>query len=100
MTHIAMALQRHAQDESVALYAYTAITNLTHGSMENCSRLRETGGLPVFVSSFRSEHQDSAKVMRQACLALLTLAASEEVAVDLVKLGIGSALLDTMLSFG
>lgn len=38
MTAIARALERHSEDETVMLHASTAITNLTHNSMENRSR--------------------------------------------------------------
>ena len=38
MKCITCALERHVDDETVLLHASTAITNLTHNSMENRSR--------------------------------------------------------------
>lgn len=38
MTVIAKALEAHSEDETVLLHVSTAITNLTHNSMENRSR--------------------------------------------------------------
>lgn len=38
MTVIAKALERHSEDETAMLHVSTAITNLTHNSMENRSR--------------------------------------------------------------
>lgn len=35
---ITQALEEHAEDETVLLHTSTAITNLTHNSMENRSR--------------------------------------------------------------
>lgn len=40
MTAITRALEKHADDETVLLHVFTAITNLTHNSMENRSRYR------------------------------------------------------------
>jgi hypothetical protein len=38
MTAIVRALERHGDDETVMLHVSTAITNLTHNSLENRSR--------------------------------------------------------------
>ena len=38
MTSVAAALENHSEDETVLLHVTTAITNLTHNSMENRMR--------------------------------------------------------------
>ena len=38
MSSIAKALEQHSDDETVVLHTLTAITNLTHNSLENRSR--------------------------------------------------------------
>eukprot|EP01034_Spumella_vulgaris_P029191 gene29191-36201_t len=51
MSCVIIALEKHAGDESVLLHTLTAVTNLTHNSMENRSRFHELHGLDLVVSA-------------------------------------------------
>lgn len=85
-----------AFDEKNLLHCLTTVTNLTHNNQDNRHRFIDAGGLEV-LSDCMEAHIGSAKVQRQGCWALLTLAGSDETA-RLVAQGGGSRTLMTLVS--
>jgi serine/threonine protein kinase len=90
------AMDKHTEDETLQLHAFTALTNLAHNSIDNRSRFQEAQGVNVIVA-IMGRHVKAMKVQRQACWALLTLAGSDEVSRNLVLNGAGSAVVNAML---
>lgn len=94
---IAKVMEYHGvEDEKNLLHCLTTTTNLTHNNQDNRHRFIDAGGLEI-LSDCMEVHLRSAKVQRQGCWALLTLAGSDETA-RLVAQGGGSRTLMTLVS--
>ena len=96
MKCITDALQLHPDDETVLLHVSTAITNLTHNSMENRSRFVELNGVDLFISMI-IRFKESAKLQRQACWAILSLCGTDEISRSIAQRGGDSAIMNSML---
>mmetsp|Transcript_37952 Transcript_37952/g.65546 ORF Transcript_37952/g.65546 Transcript_37952/m.65546 type:complete len:638 (-) Transcript_37952:139-2052(-) len=96
MTSVAAALENHSEDENVLLHVTTAITNLTHNSMENRMRFVEIGGVELLISMM-VRYKESAKLQRQACWAVLSLCGTDEISRTVAQYGGDSAILNAML---
>jgi hypothetical protein len=95
MKAIVNALEEHADDESLLLHACTLLTNLLHNSLENRHRFVESSGIQILVGQM-DRFRLSAKVQRQCCWALLTLAGCDEVARQVAQGGAVSAVANAM----
>jgi Armadillo/beta-catenin-like repeat len=62
--------------------AATAITNMAHNSDDNRLLIVRAGGVPLILDAMQA-FATAARLQRQACWALLTLAALDEVSVRL-----------------
>merc|ERR1711965_644400 len=71
------AMRSHMTDETLQLHACTAITNLTHNSIDNRYRFVEAGGVEVLVLIMNNFIKNM-KIQRQACWSILTLAANDD----------------------
>ena len=80
MSLITDAMSNHIEDETVQLHAFTALTNLSHNSIDNRSRFIELNGIS-YITPVMSLHLKSSKIQRQACWAILTLAGNDEVSI-------------------
>ena len=94
---IVRAMDAHTDDETVQLHASTMLTNLMHNSSDNRSRFIEASGVEVLVSVMERLSK-SAKVQRQCCWTLLTLAGSDDVSRAAVSFGAASAIVSAMIS--
>lgn len=97
MALIVASMETFATDETVQLYAFTAVTNLTHNSFENRMRFIEAKGIEAIVA-IMDLHLVSEKIQKQACWAVLTLAAEDKVSADMVTKGIPAALANALVS--
>lgn len=61
-----------------------------------CCRFYEAGGVPVLLGAME-QFRGSVKYQRQACWAVLTLAASDDISRQMVTMGVGTHLLTAML---
>lgn len=77
---ILSAISKHGEvEETLLLYALTALTNLMHNSLENRSRFLEANGVDYLIRSMSTDgHKNSAVIQRQSCWTILTLAASDD----------------------
>jgi len=96
MNSIVAAFKNHLEDATVQLHVTTALTNLTHNSMENRSRFVELGGVSLLIGMVVLYRND-AKLMRQACWAVLSLAGSDVICRDIAMSGGDSAIVNAML---
>jgi Armadillo/beta-catenin-like repeat len=64
--------------------AATAITNMAHNSDDNRLFIVKAGGVPLILDAMQAFATD-ARLQRQACWALLTLAALDEVSLVLLR---------------
>ena len=97
MTSILEAFKNHIDDETVQLHVSTALTNLTHNSMENRSRFIELGGIDLVIHMMVT-YKDVAKLQRQGCWAILTLSGTDEISREIALKGGDTAVLNAMLT--
>jgi hypothetical protein len=97
MRRIAIALQIHAEDESVVMHACTALTNLAHNNSDNRARFLEAGGVEALLAAMESHLETSPKIQRQACWALLTLAGSDDASRAIVAAGGADKMMRSMV---
>ncbi len=97
MNCIVSALELYSDDINVLTYACTAITNLTHNSIDNRSRFIEAKGAELVITTM-NRHAQSVKLQRQGCWCLLTLAGSDELSKELVNYGVISTIINAMLN--
>eukprot|EP01041_Mallomonas_annulata_P009185 gene9185-19047_t len=100
---VAECMRRHCGDKgnetesvTVQLHACTAVTNLTHNSIDNRSRFVEADGVRALVVVM-GLHKYSVKLQRQGCWALLTLAGSDEGARAVSLAGGAAAVMAAMV---
>jgi serine/threonine protein kinase len=93
---IVAAMDNHMGDESVLLHALTAVTNITHNSIDNRFRFLEAQGTEA-VLAVMARYEPSAKLQRQACWALLTVAGSDEIARAVAEFPVGAAVVSAMV---
>lgn len=97
MRRVAIALQIHAEDESVVLHGCTALTNLTHNNADNRARFLEARGVEALLGAMESNMETSPKIQRQSCWALLTLAGSDEASRAIVAAGGAEKIMQSMV---
>lgn len=97
MTSILEAFKNHLDDEIVQLHVSTALTNLTHNSMENRSRFIELGGIDLVITMMVT-YKDVAKLQRQGCWVILTLSGTDEISREIALKGGDTAVLNAMLT--
>lgn len=97
MQCLSEALHVHFSDETLTLNAFTAVTNLAHGSYENRCRFFECGGIDTLIQTM-GVHVALPKLQCQGCWALLTLAGSDEVAEGVVKAQGDRAVIQALLT--
>ena len=90
------AMKNHENDETLQLHACTALTNLTHNSIDNRSRFLENKGVDILIK-IMGIFIKNMKLQRQGCWAILTLAASDHVSKSIVIGGGGSAIISAMM---
>ena len=90
------AMDRFVSDDTLILHGFTALTNLTHNSIDNRSRFVELQGTAV-VCVAMARHLTNQKIQRQACWALLTVAGSDTVSREVVGAGGDRALVNAMM---
>lgn len=83
-------------DETVLLHACTAITNLTHNSIENRQRFLEASGIEI-LSETMNLLKLSSKFQKQSCWALLTISGSDDASRLVVQKGGATAAVNAML---
>jgi hypothetical protein len=97
MKLLVAAMEYHLHDETVEIHALTALTNLTHNSIDNRSRFMDAGGVSVLISVMEM-YKMSAKLQRQACWAVLTLCGNDDLSRNIANEGGGSALINAMVN--
>ena len=97
MKRIVIALETHSDDDSVVHHACTALTNLTHNNVDNRMRFQEAGGVEALVYAIGQHWKDSVKITRQACWAILTLAGTDAVSVEIVENGGAKIISEAMI---
>jgi Armadillo/beta-catenin-like repeat len=97
MRLVCHSMENHSETESILLHATTAITNLTHNSIDNRSRFLEAGGVDLLIG-LMDQYKHSAKFQRQATWALLTLCGTDEVSRQVANHGGASAVLNAMMA--
>lgn len=97
IARILQGMAAHISDESVQQYGCTALTNLCHNSRDNRSRFTECAGSKVIIDCLDFWASKSPNILKQACWAVLTLAATDEIARTLSTEGVGSKIVDGMI---
>ena len=97
MNCIVSALELYSDDINVLTYACTAITNLTHNSIDNRARFIEAKGAELVIATM-NKHAQSVKLQRQGCWCILTLAGSDDLSKELVNCGVISTIINAMLN--
>mmetsp|Transcript_16492 Transcript_16492/g.24827 ORF Transcript_16492/g.24827 Transcript_16492/m.24827 type:complete len:194 (+) Transcript_16492:265-846(+) len=97
MRRIVISLETHTDDENVILHACTALTNLAHNSADNRGRFQEAGGVDALLVAMAAHRTTSAKIQRQACWAILTLAGSDGVSREIVSQGGDEKIMTAMV---
>jgi hypothetical protein len=97
MKRIVIALETHSDDSSVVHHACTALTNLTHNNVDNRMRFQEAGGVEAVVYAIGQHWKESAKITRQGCWAILTLAGTDDVSVEIVECGGAKMICEAMV---
>eukprot|EP00603_Paraphysomonas_imperforata_P008089 CAMPEP_0114425158 /NCGR_PEP_ID=MMETSP0103-20121206/7086_1 /TAXON_ID=37642 ORGANISM="Paraphysomonas imperforata, Strain PA2" /NCGR_SAMPLE_ID=MMETSP0103 /ASSEMBLY_ACC=CAM_ASM_000201 /LENGTH=1121 /DNA_ID=CAMNT_0001593975 /DNA_START=46 /DNA_END=3411 /DNA_ORIENTATION=- len=97
MKRIVIALETHSDDPSVVHHACTALTNLTHNNVDNRMRFQEAGGVEAVVYAIGQHWKDSVKITRQACWAMLTLAGTDAISIDIVEHGGAKIIAEAMI---
>lgn len=96
MSSVVAAFRNHLEDQSVQLHVSTALTNLTHNSMENRSRFVELGGITPLINMI-ALYKDDSKLIRQACWAVLSLAGTDAISREIALSGGDAAIINAML---
>lgn len=96
MNSVVAAFRNHLEDQTVQLHVSTALTNLTHNSMENRSRFVELGGVSPLINMIVL-YKDDSKLIRQACWAMLSLAGTDAISREIALSGGDSAIINAML---
>ena len=97
LKRIVIALETHSDDPSVVHHACTALTNLTHNNVDNRMRFQEAGGIEALVYAIGQHWKDSAKITRQGFWAILTLAGTDDLSIEIVECGGAKIITEAMV---